>query len=68
VWSIMQSRLLFPCFVGGLTAFAKGISIVGRSKVANKIFQVAFNALVILFLLYFLSEIGLRVLHRIPHS
>jgi 4-amino-4-deoxy-L-arabinose transferase-like glycosyltransferase len=64
VWSIMQSRLLFPCFVGGLTAFAKGISIAGKYKVASTIFQVAFNALIVLFLLYFASEISLRVLSR----
>jgi hypothetical protein len=62
VWSIMQSRYLFPCFVGGLTAFANGISIVGKSKVANTIFSITFNVLIILFLLYFLSEIGIRTL------
>jgi hypothetical protein len=61
VWSIMQSRLLFPCFVGGFTAFANGISIVGKSKIANTIFYVTFNVLILLFLLYFLSEIGIRI-------
>ncbi len=62
VWSIMQCRFLFPALFGGLGAFAAGVESVGRSRLPAVVLKVAMIFLLQLFALYFVSEIGLRLL------
>src|SRR5262249_13817120 len=62
VWSIMQSRLLFPSIVGGLVAFANGITITNGFRPLGSILKSAMLMLMALFFLYFSSEVGIRIL------
>ena len=62
VWSIMQSRLLFPSIVGGLVAFSNGVTIANEFWLSDRILKSAMFMLVALFLLYFSSEVEIRIL------
>ncbi len=52
VWSIMQARLLFPSFTGGLVAFGAGAEALTRHKAAAAVLKATMTALVICFAFY----------------
>jgi hypothetical protein len=62
VWTLMQGRLLFPCFCGLLMAFGTGASALRDNRLASMVLKVATAALVTCFFLYFASEISNQVL------
>jgi 4-amino-4-deoxy-L-arabinose transferase-like glycosyltransferase len=66
VWSIMQSRLLFPSIVGALGAFGAGVSIVSRIRISAIILKSSMLLLVGLFWLYLSSEVGFQILGHDP--
>jgi hypothetical protein len=66
VWSIMQSRLLFPSIVGALGAFGAGVSIVSRIRISAIILKSSMLLLVGLFWLYLSSEVGFQILGSRP--
>jgi 4-amino-4-deoxy-L-arabinose transferase-like glycosyltransferase len=63
LWSIMQGRYLFPAVFGGVSAFSVGIETCGRSRLVALGLNIGMMLLVGLFVLYFASEIGLRLMH-----
>jgi len=62
VWSIMQARLLFPSFTGGLVAFGAGAEALTRHKAATVLLKATMTALVICFALYLSSQIAWQLL------
>lgn len=63
-WQIMQGRYLFTGLIGGCGAFAAGVEVVSRYRLATVVLRLAMIALVGLFGLYFLSEIALLLIRR----
>lgn len=57
-WSIMQGRLLFPCLAGGLAIFAVGVETLDKARYGSVVLRSSMIVLMVLFGLYFASEIG----------
>lgn len=60
VWSIMQSRLLFPSCLGGLAIFSGGIRWVESRRLLKVALDLAMGCLAVVFLIYFCAEIGVN--------
>lgn len=60
VWSIIQSRLLFPSFFGSLVIFAEGVRLFDSRRVLRLALAVTMAGLAVLFVAYFCAEIGLN--------
>ena len=65
VWTIMQSRLLFPSMMGIIGAFEAGIEIVRRNTKVLSMLNISMFSLVVLFSLYLLSEVGHQIVLRL---
>jgi 4-amino-4-deoxy-L-arabinose transferase-like glycosyltransferase len=65
VWTIMQSRLLFPSMMGIIGAFEAGIEIVRRNTKVMSMLNISMFSLVVLFSLYLLSEVGHQIVLRL---
>ena len=61
LWSITDSRLSFPSFLGGLVAFSAGVDVFSRYRLSRAALQVAMYSLGGLFLCYLASEFSLTV-------
>jgi 4-amino-4-deoxy-L-arabinose transferase-like glycosyltransferase len=59
VWSIVQGRLLFASFFGGLVAFGEGVEIFDRSRFWRAFLGIAMLLLTALFIAYLFSEVTL---------
>jgi hypothetical protein len=58
VWSLMQSRLLFPSFAGMLLPFGEGVTTFAKNRRASALLAASMLALAICFCLYYTTEIS----------
>jgi 4-amino-4-deoxy-L-arabinose transferase-like glycosyltransferase len=63
VWSVAQGRYLFPTFPGLLAIFAAGVVVLDTTKRGATILRSSMVILMVLFAVYFSSEIGYLILH-----
>ncbi len=61
VWSVMQSRLLFPSFAGMLLPFGEGVTPFAKSRSASALLAASMVALAVCFYLYYASEISAQL-------
>ena len=60
VWSIVQSRLLFPSIFGGFAIFSEGVRLFESRRVLKVTLAVTMVCLTVLFLVYLCAEIGMN--------
>jgi 4-amino-4-deoxy-L-arabinose transferase-like glycosyltransferase len=68
VWSVYQSRLVFPSLFGALVAIHLGLEVVERHRWTARATYAALAALLVLFLAYFFAEASYVVRHPVDPS